>query len=375
VSGDLLTKGLELFATGDFAGAARAWVEARASKSDNPQIEAYISHLRQLAPEVVAQAEASLSASRGAPADAAAPGPAAAPAPEHPTLPMPEHQPEAPAPTAPPAPGPSVRESRTEPAGAPPDAGEAEPAPSLAAIELPAAAIVSSSARPSVPTTPPPGPASVPEAPALPAPTAIAPAPIEIPVPSPPAVAASDGEPPPAAVSDAEAGAEAAGPWAGEAALGPAIEVSSTSQGLDLVAAPAAVSAPAGRPRTAVVADEQELKELLELDDFTGALEVAERLLAVHPDHRSAKQAKARCRETLEQMYRSKIGDVTAVPRVLVSPEEVIWLDLDHRSGFLLAQVDGASTFEEIIELSGMERLESLRIVAALVQKGVIGVD
>jgi hypothetical protein len=225
----------------------------------------------------------------------------------------------------------------------------------------------------------------VPEAPALPAPAAIAPAPIEIPVPSPPAVAASDGEPPavavsdgeppPAVASDKEAGAEAAGPWAGEAALGPAIEVSSTSQGLGLVAAPAAPSAPAGRPRTAVVADEQELKELLELDDFTGALDVAERLLAVHPDHRSAKQAKARCREMLEQMYRSKIGDVTAVPRVLVSPEEVIWLDLDHRSGFLLAQVDGASTFEEIIELSGMERLESLRIVAALVQKGVIGVD
>jgi hypothetical protein len=72
-------------------------------------------------------------------------------------------------------------------------------------------------------------------------------------------------------------------------------------------------------------------------------------------------------------MYESKLGDLAAVPDVKVPPDQVIWLDLDHRSGFILAQVDGTSTFEELIELTGMDRLEALRIMAQLVQKGVIG--
>ena len=46
-----------------------------------------------------------------------------------------------------------------------------------------------------------------------------------------------------------------------------------------------------------------------------------------------------------------------------VRDEQVISLDLHHRSGFILAQVDACSTFEELIELTGMDRLEALRIM------------
>ena len=81
----------------------------------------------------------------------------------------------------------------------------------------------------------------------------------------------------------------------------------------------------------------------------------------------------ARCRERLSTMYRAKLGDLHAVPAVRVPPGEVIWLDLDHRSGFVLAQVDGASSYEEIVELAGMEPLETMRILCDLLEKGAIG--
>ena len=79
-------------------------------------------------------------------------------------------------------------------------------------------------------------------------------------------------------------------------------------------------------------------------------------------------------RYTVNAEAQNVIGDIETVPRVLMSPEEVIWLDLDHRSGFVLAQIDGVSTYEEIVELTGMDRIESFRILAKLVQDKVIGV-
>ena len=155
--------------------------------------------------------------------------------------------------------------------------------------------------------------------------------------------------------------------------MGPAIEVAQSSGGLDLVLVPTSERSQTSLPPAEIVQGENRLKEFLNLDDFTGALAVADELLQRDSGHELALVARARCRDVLKGMYESKIGDLLGVPRVLVPPEQVIWLDLDHRSGFILAQVDGVSTYDELMELSGMDRLEALRIISQLVQKGVIG--
>lgn len=249
---------------------------------------------------------------------------------------------------------------------------ETTPASSDAADPPPQREANASPAGPEIPVPAPP------IAPSPPVEAAASDPPIESAPPSDPAPAEAappiEPAPPISGPSPAVRAVGGADPWGADAQLGPAIEVHGTSGGLGLVAAPAApVAAPIELPVADLVRDEARLKELLDLDDFTGALEVAEKLLQSDADHILALKGQKICRETLEQMYRSKIGDFNAVPGVLVSPEEVIWLDLDHRSGFLLAQVDGASSFDEIIELSGMDVLESLQIMAGLIQKGVIG--
>ncbi|MEL6339714.1 MAG: hypothetical protein AAFP04_08710 [Myxococcota bacterium] len=118
---------------------------------------------------------------------------------------------------------------------------------------------------------------------------------------------------------------------------------------------------------------EQRLAELIELDDLSGALDAAERLLALRPEHAGAADAASHCRETLLKMHVSKLGDVTSVPKVLCPPDRVIWLDLDHRSGFILSQVDGVSSYQDIMEIAGMDHLESAAILAQLVSAGVVG--
>ena len=57
---------------------------------------------------------------------------------------------------------------------------------------------------------------------------------------------------------------------------------------------------------------------------------------------------------------------------VVVSPEEVQWLSLDHRAGFLLSLVDGQSTVDEILDISGMTRLDALKIIHDLTEQQVV---
>ncbi len=71
-------------------------------------------------------------------------------------------------------------------------------------------------------------------------------------------------------------------------------------------------------------------------------------------------------------MYESKLQPLTNVPRLSIKPEEVMWLNLDHRAGFLLSQIDGVVDYESLFALSGLPRLDTARILAALLGEGVI---
>ena len=119
---------------------------------------------------------------------------------------------------------------------------------------------------------------------------------------------------------------------------------------------------------------ETRLKQFLELDDLTDALEIVEQILELEPEHGLALEARSTCGEKLIKMYESKVGgNLDAIPVVLLPPDQLVWQDLDHRAGFILSQVDGASRFQDILLISGMDRLDTMRILAQLVQDGVIG--
>ena len=79
------------------------------------------------------------------------------------------------------------------------------------------------------------------------------------------------------------------------------------------------------------------------------------------------------CRTVLEQMYTARIGPLDRVPFVAVPREQLRWLSIDHRAGFVLSHVDGLSSLEEIVDVSGMASLDALRILYELVQQRVIG--
>jgi tetratricopeptide (TPR) repeat protein len=113
-------------------------------------------------------------------------------------------------------------------------------------------------------------------------------------------------------------------------------------------------------------------KELFALGDFSGSLELIEKILQVDPDHAEAREYLRQNEATLISMYESKLGPLSRVPRLAIKPEEILWLNLDHRAGFLLAQIDGAVDYDSLFALSGLPRLDTARILANLIADGVI---
>ncbi|MBW2277797.1 MAG: hypothetical protein JRF63_09915 [Deltaproteobacteria bacterium] len=116
----------------------------------------------------------------------------------------------------------------------------------------------------------------------------------------------------------------------------------------------------------------QQMSESYELGDYTGSLALAEELLREDPDDVEAADYAESCKEVLAQMYEARIGSFDRVPQVAVSEHELIWRDLDPAAGFVLSRIDGFSTFEDIIDISGMPRFETCRILGQLLQEGII---
>ncbi|XXF75541.1 hypothetical protein P2318_21045 [Myxococcaceae bacterium GXIMD 01537] len=113
-------------------------------------------------------------------------------------------------------------------------------------------------------------------------------------------------------------------------------------------------------------------RELLELDDCSGALEVLRRARDLAPGDARARDLETRAERTLLSMLESRLGDMRGVPRQGLQPGDVMWLTLDSHAGFLLSQVDGWVSYDDLFALSGLTRLETARILTRLLDEGVI---
>lgn len=116
----------------------------------------------------------------------------------------------------------------------------------------------------------------------------------------------------------------------------------------------------------------EEMLERVALGDYTGALEIAEKLLASDPSDDDVLGCAENCRSVLRQMYTTKIGPLDRVPVVMVPRDQLRWLSIDHRAGFVLSLVDGVSSLEMILDVSGMPELDALRILSDLAQQRII---
>ncbi len=119
----------------------------------------------------------------------------------------------------------------------------------------------------------------------------------------------------------------------------------------------------------------QTMKDKFAMGDFSGALELADSILRTAPRDTEAQSLAAKCREVLQDMYASRISGMERVPQVVMSPDQIRWLSLDHRAGFMLSMIDGVSSVDDLLDVSGMQRLDALRILCGLLDQKVISLN
>src|SRR6266478_3457555 len=113
-------------------------------------------------------------------------------------------------------------------------------------------------------------------------------------------------------------------------------------------------------------------RELVGLNDFSGALELLQKVIDRKPNDADALKLHESCEHNLTQMYESKIGSMDARPKTAIPPDEIIWLNLDPRAGFVLAQIDGEVSFDDLYAICGLKRLDTARILCELLEQSVI---
>jgi hypothetical protein len=63
---------------------------------------------------------------------------------------------------------------------------------------------------------------------------------------------------------------------------------------------------------------------------------------------------------------------LSAIPRRVMADKDLLGLPLDHRAGFVLALIDGATSIRTIIDLCGMPQDELIHLVERLLMLQVI---
>jgi hypothetical protein len=80
-------------------------------------------------------------------------------------------------------------------------------------------------------------------------------------------------------------------------------------------------------------------------------------------------------RSQLLQRYRKRVGETGAAPKLMIQPSEITHHHLPADAGFVLSLVDGETTVEQLIALSGLDAFEALRILNHLIDAGIAGLQ
>ena len=152
--------------------------------------------------------------------------------------------------------------------------------------------------------------------------------------------------------------------------LAPDIRRMPSSQPPPLPSMQSPTGAPAGSDASVLLGG---ARDLILQKDFDGALELVHKVLIQDPRNAQAMKMREECEAVLTQQLESRLGGLSQRPRVLLKPDEIRWLDLDPRAGFVLAQIDGAVSYEDLYDICGLPRLDTVRILSQLANEKIIG--
>jgi hypothetical protein len=118
-----------------------------------------------------------------------------------------------------------------------------------------------------------------------------------------------------------------------------------------------------------------EAQAAMRREDLEGALQLFQTAARLDPDCFDIEGYVDLVRSRLLKRYRERLGDLQAVPRLIVERDRITRFQLPVDAGFMLSLVDGFTSFEQLVSLSGMAAFEAFRILSGLLDAGILGVE
>ncbi len=107
----------------------------------------------------------------------------------------------------------------------------------------------------------------------------------------------------------------------------------------------------------------------LELDKAAAAVDLA---LSEDPNSALAQKLIHRNRDAIMGIFQSFLGDLERQPALARPLHELASAPISPRAAFLLSRIDGMLTIDEILDVSGMPRLEAYRHLTQLFLRGIL---
>ncbi len=117
----------------------------------------------------------------------------------------------------------------------------------------------------------------------------------------------------------------------------------------------------------------RDAREDEEAGDLEGALRHAEEALKRDPEHVEAQEIASSIRRRLAARYREELEPLARVPFLRATDASILELSLDPIGGFLISQIDGEITVEELLTILGT--FDEFRVLSSLhffLENGII---
>jgi len=106
-----------------------------------------------------------------------------------------------------------------------------------------------------------------------------------------------------------------------------------------------------------------------EVDKAVAAVDLA---LAEDPSTALAQKLIHRNRDTMQLVFQNFLGDLARTPQLARPLHELSSAPISPRAAFLLSRIDGMISIDEILDVSGMPRIEAFRHLCQLYLRGIL---
>ena len=132
------------------------------------------------------------------------------------------------------------------------------------------------------------------------------------------------------------------------------------------------LSEASGEEDSGLLADALELFRKGEAEE---SLELFETLARENPQRMEIQGYLELVRSHLFKYYRERVVGASGVLEVRITPQEIMRFNLPANAGFVLSMVDGRTSVNEILALSGMDPFDAVRVVGKLLDAGIVEVN